>query len=98
MHCLRRRGLRRPLVAPCACKRLLAPTALVGREAGGRAARPASNLPPSAATAVVVFFGEALPERFWERVPLDFSEVGVGAGGLEVGGRRLDCRRRSAGP
>ena len=21
----------------------------------------------------IVFFGESLPERFWERVPLDFS-------------------------
>ena len=23
----------------------------------------------------IVFFGESLPERFWERVPLDFSEA-----------------------
>lgn len=23
----------------------------------------------------IVFFGENLPERFWERVPLDFSEA-----------------------
>lgn len=36
---------------------------------------PAEQHHPCPARLQIVFFGESLPERFWERVPLDFSEA-----------------------